>query len=180
MVVDKPGRAAPGDKPHFHGHGERLRGRLVKTASEALANYEMMELVLFLGRPRGNMKPLAKRQIDHFGGFGETISTQPAPLREVNGVGKATISASKVFKAAAVRLSRSHVTNRSTLSSWTALLDYGIPPGPNCGAHASMKIDNPMTAIVPGHFRCTICGNSPEIERSYSVISGIPVGSTPS
>ena len=129
MVADKPGRAAPRGKPHFHGHRERLRGRLVKTGSEALADYEMMELVLFLARPRGDMKPLAKRLIDHFGGFGETISAPPARLREVNGVGKATISALKVVEAAAVRLSRSRVMNRPTLSSWTALLDY---------CHASM------------------------------------------
>ena len=89
----------------------------------------MIELVLFLARPRGDMKPLAKRLIDHFGGFGETISAPPARLREVNGVGKATISALKVVEAAAVRLSRSRVMNRPTLSSWTALLDY---------CHASM------------------------------------------
>ena len=131
---DKPAKtAASGNKPHFHGHRERLRGRLIKSGGEALADYEMMELVLFLARPRGDMKPLANRLIDHFGGFGEAISAPPARLREVDGIGEATISALKVVEASAVRLSRSRVLNRPTLSSWTALLDY---------CHASMAYNS--------------------------------------
>ena len=121
--------AVPDGKPHFHGHRDRLRGRLVKSGGDGLADYEMMELVLFLARPRGDMKPLPKRLIDHFGGFGEAISAPPERLREVDGVGEATIAALKIVEASAVRLSRSRVLNRPTLSSWTALLDY---------CHASM------------------------------------------
>ena len=35
------------EKPHFHGHRERLRQRLLVKGPETLADYEILELLLF-------------------------------------------------------------------------------------------------------------------------------------
>jgi DNA repair protein RadC len=32
------------DKPHFHGHRQRLRERFLKASGDALPDYEMLEL----------------------------------------------------------------------------------------------------------------------------------------
>ena len=41
-----------GDKPHYHGHRERLRQRFFDAGSDALQDYELLELVLFSAIPR--------------------------------------------------------------------------------------------------------------------------------
>jgi DNA repair protein RadC len=110
--------------PHFHGHRERLRERFREAGSEALADYEMLELVLFRAVPRRDVKPLAKDLLARFGSFAEVISAPPARLAEVDGLGEAAITEFKVVQAAAHRLTKGQVGKRPVLSSWSAVLDY--------------------------------------------------------
>jgi len=49
--------------PHYHGHHERLRTRFRKAGSDAVCDYELLELVLFRALPRRDVKPLAKSLI---------------------------------------------------------------------------------------------------------------------
>jgi DNA repair protein RadC len=110
--------------PHYHGHRERLRARFRDGGSDALADYELLELVLFRAQPRRDMKPLAKSLIEKFGSFAEVIAAAPSRLAEVEGVSEATITDFKVIEAAARRLARGEVKRRAVLSSWSAVLDY--------------------------------------------------------
>ena len=55
----QPGRTGEAP-PHYHGHRERLRARFCEAGAQALADYEMLELVLFRAIPRRDVKPLAK------------------------------------------------------------------------------------------------------------------------
>ncbi len=112
------------DKPHYHGHRERLRRKLTEKGASALADYELLELVLFSAVPRADTKPLAKALIKRFGSFAEVVSAEPARLSEVKGAGGAVVSALKVVEAAAVELARGKVMDRPILSTWQALLDY--------------------------------------------------------
>ena len=48
---------------HYHGHRERLRTRLRDAGADALADYELLELILFRAIPRRDVKPLAKALI---------------------------------------------------------------------------------------------------------------------
>src|SRR5262249_32934440 len=68
------------EAPHYHGHRERLRKRLREGGVGALADYELLELVLFRALPRRDVKPLAKALIAKFGSFAEVISAPPARL----------------------------------------------------------------------------------------------------
>ena len=111
-------------KPHYLGHRDRLRKRLANDTG-GLADYELLELVLFLAKPRGDVKPLAKDLLEHFNkDFAEVINADPARLKEVSGVGEASIAALKTVRAAALRLGQAQVLNRPALSSWQALLEY--------------------------------------------------------
>ncbi len=96
----------------------------MKSGYDALADYEMMELVLFLGNHRQDVKPLAKNLLKRFGSFAETISASPAALAEVEGVGEAVIVALKTVQASALHLARERIINRPVLSNWQALIDY--------------------------------------------------------
>src|SRR5262249_14177297 len=119
--TDKPDAPAV---PHFHGHRERLRARFLAGGSAALADYELLELVLFRALPRRDVKPLAKALLDKFGSFPEVIAAPPQRLAEVRGLGDAAITELKVVQAAAERLARDQVRSRPLLSSWSALIDY--------------------------------------------------------
>jgi len=119
---DKPGLAeAP---PHYHGHRERLRTRFRDGGPEALADYEMLELVLFRAVPRRDVKPLAKALLARFGSFAEAIAAPPARLAEVDGLGEAAITEFKIVQAAAQRFAKGKVKTRTVLSSNDAVLDY--------------------------------------------------------
>ena len=110
--------------PHFHGHRERLRARFLKGGSDALADYELLELVLFRAIQRRDLKPLAKDLIKQFGSFAEVVSAPIERLKSIKGLGEAAITELKIVEAAAHQLARGHVHNRPVLSSWSSVLDY--------------------------------------------------------
>ena len=110
--------------PHYHGHRDRLRARFMEAGSDALADYEMLELVLFRAIPMRDVKPLAKELLARFGSFAEVISAPPERLQEVDGIGESVATDIKIVAAAAQRLAKGQVRKRPVLSSWQAVLDY--------------------------------------------------------
>ncbi len=109
--------------PHA-GHRRRLRERFLKGGASALADYELLEMVLYLAHPRADTKPLAKRLIGHFGSFAAALAAEPARIREVAGAGETTAAALLTIRAAAERLAREEAMEKPVLSSWQALTDY--------------------------------------------------------
>lgn len=112
------------DKPHYHGHRQRLKNRFLKGGTGALADYELLELLLFLAVPRRDVKPLAKKLLDTFGSFAEVISAEPARLKEAAGVGESAFIAFKLVREGALKLSRDQLLDKPVVGSWSALLDY--------------------------------------------------------
>jgi DNA repair protein RadC len=112
------------DKPHYLGHRQRLRERFLNGGADALPDYEMLELVLFLAQPRGDTKPTAKALMDRFKSFAAVISADPAELREVPGIGDAAVVALKTVREAGIRMARDELIGRELLSSWQAVLNY--------------------------------------------------------
>jgi DNA repair protein RadC len=110
--------------PHYHGHRERLRARFREAGADALADYEMLELVLFRAIPQRDVKPLAKTLLEKFGSYAEVISAPPERLKEVDGLGDAAVTEFKIVAAAAQRLAKGQVRKRPVLSSWSSVLDY--------------------------------------------------------
>jgi DNA repair protein RadC len=119
-----PGPDLAGAEPHYTGHRERLRERFRKAGADALAEYELLELILFRATPRRDVKPLAKSLIARFGSFAEVVSARPERLQEIEGLGEAAICELKIVEAAARRLARSSIENRPSLSSFSAVVDY--------------------------------------------------------
>ncbi|MFB3151206.1 MAG: RadC family protein [Alphaproteobacteria bacterium] len=111
-------------KPHYLGHRQRLKDRFMRDAGASLPDYEMLELVLFLAKPRAEVKPLAKALITRFGSFADVISADVKELVAVKGVGENTAVALKTIRAAAIRLAREQVMNQPVITSWQKLLDY--------------------------------------------------------
>lgn len=117
--------ATPGAKSHSgEGHRSRLRQRLLHGGAEALADYEVLEFLLFAANPRGDTKPVAKELIERFGSLPEVLNAEPAGLQTVKGVGETAAATLKAVAIATRRSARGQVQQRPVLSSWQALLDY--------------------------------------------------------
>ncbi|TIW01464.1 MAG: hypothetical protein E5V77_08415, partial [Mesorhizobium sp.] len=71
LPVRRPTKAAPIEKPHYHGHRDRLRERFAAGGPDALPDYELLELLLFRLIPRVDTKPIAKALIARFGSLAE-------------------------------------------------------------------------------------------------------------
>jgi len=124
LFPEAPAGGAAAAAPHYSGHRERLRARFLAAGPGSLADYEMLELVLFRAIPRRDVKPLAKRLLAAFGDFNGVISAPLPRLGEVAGLGEAAICELKLVEAAAQRLARSRVMRREVLTSWSALMGY--------------------------------------------------------
>jgi DNA repair protein RadC len=118
----KQGAEETQDKPHYHGHRERLRERF-RAGHDALPDYELVELLLFAAIPRVDVKPLAKKLVDKFGNFAGVVSAPREALLDA-GLKDNAIDILKVVRESAIRLARQEVIDRPVLSSWQKVLDY--------------------------------------------------------
>lgn len=111
-------------KSALAGHRQRLRKRFMDGGADAVADYELLELILFLAIPRADTKPIAKALIDRFGSFAEAVSAHRTELLEVKGMGEAGVVALKTISAGAERLAREVAHAQPVLSSFQAVVDY--------------------------------------------------------
>ena len=117
------GKAATG-KPHFHGHRQRLRDRFQAQGADGLADYELLEMILFRALPRRDTKPLAKALIETFGSFTQVLQAPERRLKEVPGIGQAAVNELKLVRAAALAMLKREIAERPIAQSWEAVLDY--------------------------------------------------------
>jgi DNA repair protein RadC len=114
----------PTEAPHYLGHRERLRERFHGAGPEALSDYELLELALFAALPRRDTKPIAKALLKTFGSFAEVVHAPAARLREIEGIGEASIHQIKLIAAAAHRIAKGAIKRKVALSSWNEVIDY--------------------------------------------------------
>ena len=105
------------EAPHYHGHRERLRERFHSAGADALSDYELLEMALFPALPRRDTKPLAKTLLKTFGSFAEVVHAPVARLREIDGIGDASINQLKLIAAAASRIAKGEIKRSVALSS---------------------------------------------------------------
>ena len=111
-------------KPDYLGHRERLRQRLLAVGSDALADYELLEFLLYAAKPRGDTKPLAKALLKRFGSLAGVLGADTEALGGVKGMGPASTAALIAVRAAAREMLRAEIKNKSVISSWQQLIDY--------------------------------------------------------
>ncbi len=118
MAADSDG------KPDHLGHRRRLRERFLGGGAGALADYELLELLLCQAQPRIDVKPMAKALLKRFASFAGVMAATPAQLQEVDGIGPAAAVIIKVVQASALRMAQQDVTRRDVIGSWKKLIDY--------------------------------------------------------
>ncbi|MBU3654967.1 MAG: DNA repair protein RadC [Alphaproteobacteria bacterium] len=106
------------------GHRERLKQRFLTAGSAALADYELLELLLFSGIPRRDTKPLAKALLAKFGSFAAVLSADLAALKQMAGMTPSAAVSLKVVAAASTHFLASQLRGQEVFTNWQKLLDY--------------------------------------------------------
>jgi DNA repair protein RadC len=119
--------------PHHLGHRDRLRQRFADGGEGALADYELLEMLLFTAIPRKDVKPIAKDLIAHFGTLHKMFAASVNDLCAVKGISENTAIFLKSVHALHSRAMQRTLLDRPVLSNWDRLLDY---------CHATMAEDD--------------------------------------
>ncbi|WP_353959341.1 RadC family protein [Paeniroseomonas aquatica] len=106
------------------GHRGRMRQKLLERGPDALADYELLEMLLFFAMPKGDTKPLAKALINRFGSFARVLAAPQQELLETRGLGEHSVAALKLVQASSLRLARAEVMEMPVLNKWDLLIDY--------------------------------------------------------
>ncbi|MGH1403033.1 MAG: RadC family protein [Alphaproteobacteria bacterium] len=110
--------------PHYSGHRQRLRERFVTSGANALQDYELIEMLLFMAIPRRDVKPLAKTLLSSFGSLSELMNASHNALTQIDGISANTATAIKTVSAIAERMVRQDIMHKPILNNWARLMDY--------------------------------------------------------
>jgi len=118
-----------------------MRTKLLANGPDGLADYEILEMLLFLGIKRRDTKPLAKETINRFGSLADTIAAGQAALAHL---GANSVAALKLVEEAASRLTRAETLDRPQLNTWARLTDYldASAAGARSGGLRVLFLDN--------------------------------------
>jgi len=111
-------------KPHYHDHRLRLRQRFDEAGAGALADYELLELMLFRTIPRQDTKPLAKALLAKFGNLAAVLAAPVQRIAEVKGAGPSVAQDLKIAQAILERAAKSELAKRTVITSWSQLVNY--------------------------------------------------------
>lgn len=106
------------------GHRKRLRQRFDDGGMDALADYELLEMVLARAILRGDTKPLAKALLTEFKTFANVVNADTAHLLAIKGIGPRIVVELRLIRAAALKMMQSDLSKRELLTSHEHVLNY--------------------------------------------------------
>lgn len=111
-------------KPHYYGHRQRLKTKILKQGIDSLADYELLELILMFSIPRRDVKPLAKELMTKFGSFGNVLTAEANELLTISGIKETSIALLKAVAGANIKMLADETLKKPILDSWDKLEDY--------------------------------------------------------
>jgi DNA repair protein RadC len=111
------------EQPHYIGHRERLRERLLHSGADALQDYELLEVLLFAAIPRRDIKPLAKKLLSEFKNLWTLVNASPERLMQY-GLSESAAATIIVTGAIALRAQKKAIVGGALLNNWQRMVDY--------------------------------------------------------
>ena len=106
------------------GTGPACGSRFLNGGPGALQDYELLELLLTFAIPYSDVKPLAKRVIEHFGSFTQVLDASPEALMEVIGIKEYAAILIRLVKACSEYALKSEALKRQPIKSLDNLVEY--------------------------------------------------------
>ncbi len=115
-----------------HGHRKRMRERLLSRGGATIADYEILEMLLFFGIPRKDTKPLAKATINRFGSLGAVLRATRASLLAAPDITPLCAEAISLVQDTCPCITAAEARDTPILSNWASLRAYlaTTPPHP--------------------------------------------------
>ncbi|RWX50571.1 DNA repair protein RadC [Candidatus Electrothrix marina] len=108
-------------------HRQRLRGKFQEKGIEALADIEVVELLLTFAPPRSDCKQAARDALAKFGSLPEVLDASPVLLKKkVKGMGPKNIFALQFVQGIARRYLRQRIQKKNYITSSKDVADYLI------------------------------------------------------
>lgn len=111
-------------KPHYEGHRQRLRSRFLESQGDSLADYELLEFLLFYAYPRIDTKPLAKGLLKRFGSLQAVLGSPFSCLADMKEISSSAQILLKLVHTLSLRAMKESLKGRIVLQSWQQVLDY--------------------------------------------------------
>src|SRR5690348_1179345 len=105
------------------GHRFRLRQRYLKTGLHGFTDTEVVELLLCLAIPRGDVKPQARELIARFGSLRRVFDAGAEELGAVQGLGEAAVAGLKLVREAGALYLRPKVEQGEQFRDFESLKD---------------------------------------------------------
>lgn len=106
------------------GHRERLRQRFLHAGSDAFADHEILELLLFGVIVRRDTKLIAKALLNRFKSLSGVLGAPLEAIKQVDGVGESVAIHLKAIQAIMLRSETDKLKSGTVLDSWSNLLNY--------------------------------------------------------
>jgi DNA repair protein RadC len=111
---------------HYLGHRQRLKERFME-ANENLADYEILELLLFFSNPRKDTKPLAKKLIQELGGLAQVLCGPLHKVEKIPGIGGTSLVLFRLVLELSRRLLRTEMRQEPLLNNIEVVVNYCRP-----------------------------------------------------
>lgn len=111
-------------KQVLNRHRIQLRARFLKGGAQAVADFELLELIISRAAPYRDVRALCKLLLQQFGSFNGVITASGINLRKINGVGQVVVNELKIVQAAAHKMAQMQVLGKDILTTWDQLIAY--------------------------------------------------------
>jgi DNA repair protein RadC len=116
-----PGNQGPDDKK---GHRKRLRKRFLTSGLTGFHDYEIVELLLTLTTPRGDVKTPAKQLIGRFRSLRGILEAPVEELRKVKGIGEVNSTGIRFVQEVARQFLKERLIEKPVFNSAQAIFEY--------------------------------------------------------
>jgi DNA repair protein RadC len=111
------------EQPHYFGHRDRLRERLFHGGSDAMQDYELLELLLYAAIPRRDVKPIAKALLAEYKDLWTLLNAKHERLI-ASGLSEAVAASLIVTGLVVLRAQKQSIIKGPLLDSWQRIVDY--------------------------------------------------------
>ncbi len=108
----------------YLGHRKRLRERFLKSGLTGFQDYEIVELLLTLGKPRTDVKPQAKEALKRFKTLRGVLEAPAEELQKIKGIGPHTVFGLKIAQAVAREFLKEKSLAKPVCNSSQEIYDY--------------------------------------------------------